>query len=121
VPTIDEILVASRLEPDPEWVDGLETRLFPPARRAPQRRRFALAFVGGLASVALALSLVRDAGPVDAEDSCRYVSVTRVERVPFVVSDAAGRPAITYRDRSVTRRELRCVPPPAAGGQERAR
>ncbi|MBE2314498.1 hypothetical protein DVA67_000810 [Solirubrobacter sp. CPCC 204708] len=119
MPTIEAILEASRPEPEPEFVEALEARLFTPRRRS--RHRFTLAFAGGLAATALAVSLVRDSAPVDADDPCRYVPVTRTERVPFVVRSASGEPRITYRDRSVTRRVLRCAPPRGADAAERAR
>lgn len=124
------ILRASRPEPEPGWQDGLERRLLamsapgrrsartPPLARLRSRPRTPWlvggATAAGLASFALLLGLA-GAGPlssekdsaVEADDSCRYVSVQRVQRVPRLVI-RSGEPVIRYDRKLVQRRVKRC-------------
>ena len=108
---VEQLLRASRPEPDPGFVHSLESRLFP--AREPQRRHRPLlagaALAGALACAALGLSLA-GVGPlgggddgVQADSNCRFVTVTRVEKVPRVVD---GR--LELRDQPVQRRVKRC-------------
>ena len=116
---VERLLRRSAPAPDRAFVGRLENRLFR-ARPAPAARRswrpaFAAAgLAGGLASVALVLGLA-GAGPlgegddaVKARDDCRYVTVTRTERVPAVVEDARGEPTVRFRKRRVERQVRRC-------------
>jgi hypothetical protein len=116
---VEAILWASRPEPDPAWVEGLERRLLTPrsARRlANLRPRLGLSFAlaGGLAVVAVTLSLagvgplVRQSDSVDARDDCQVVTIPAIERVPLLVRDPDGAARLIYRDRRVTRRVTRC-------------
>ena len=93
---VEAILLASRPEPDPIWVEGLERRLLTRPRLVRSRLRVArlsFALAGGLAAVALTLSLagvgplVRRSDSVDARDDCRVVTVPQTERVPVLVRD----------------------------------
>lgn len=115
---VEEWLRASRPEPSPAFVRGLEERLLPRERRAPRPSRRPL-FAGmaaalGTAGVVLVLALA-GAGPftqggddVNAKDNCRFVPVTRVESVPRIVEHAGGPPTIRYRKQTVHRRVRRC-------------
>jgi hypothetical protein len=126
------ILRASRPEPEPSWQDGLERRLLamsalegrsapkrtPPLARLASRARTPWlvggAAAAGLACLALLLGLA-GAGPlssekdsaVEADDSCRYVSVRRVQRVPRLVI-RSGESVIRYDRKLVQRRVKRC-------------
>ena len=111
---VEAILRASRPEPDPVWVEGLERQLLKPRRSARSRFTFGFALAGGLAAVAMAFSLVgvgpllRGSDAVDAREDCRVVVVAGIERVPVLVRDATGAPGVIYRDQTVTRRVTRC-------------
>jgi hypothetical protein len=111
---VEAILRASRPEPDPVWVEGLERRLLKPRRSTRSRLQFGLALAGGLAAVAMTFSLagvgplLRGSDAVDAREDCHVVVVAGIQRVPVVVRDASGAPGIIYRDQTVTRRVTRC-------------
>jgi hypothetical protein len=109
----------SRPIPDPLFVEALEQRLLPKRRREPRRARRPLlmgsAAVAATAAAALVLSLA-GAGPlapggekpVQAGDDCRYVTVTRPDRVPVIVTGSDGEPKVVFRERRVERRVKRC-------------
>ena len=107
---VEQVLRASRPEPDPGFVSELEARLFPAP--APKRHRpllAGIALAGGLACAALALSLA-GVGPlgggdegVQADSNCKFVTVTRVEKTPTVVDGQ-----LKLRDQPVQRRIKRC-------------
>ncbi|HYZ81820.1 MAG TPA: hypothetical protein VE571_11145 [Solirubrobacteraceae bacterium] len=108
---IEQVLIASRPEPDPRFVDSLESRLLPAP--VPERRHrpllAAATLVAALACAALGLSLA-GVGPlgggndgVRADSGCRFVTVTRVEKVPTVVNGQ-----LELRDQPVQRRVKRC-------------
>jgi hypothetical protein len=111
-------LCASRPAPDRGWIRKEERRLFHIDSRqhwAFPQVRVAAAFVLAVAATVLLLSLA-GVGPlggaareaVQADDNCRYVTVTRIERTPAVVEGADGTPSIVYRDERVSRRVKRC-------------
>lgn len=114
-PELDALLQRSRPEPEGAWVHATGERLFAPR---PTRSRLTLrlgtAFAVGLAALALILSLagvgpLADSNaPVQARDGCRDVTVTRVERVPSVVTTPDGETKIVYSRKTVRRTVRRC-------------
>ena len=120
-PELDALLRAHRPRPDADWVRATQQRLLPPPKpsRMPVLRwpapplRLGAAFATGLAGLMLALSLagvgpLADQNqPVQADDECRTIEVTRTERVPRIVT-VAGEPRIVYRPGLVQRYERRC-------------
>lgn len=120
-PAIDALLRARRPKPDPAWVAAAEDRLF----ATPERRRWfawrpapalrlGAAFALGLTLLLLTFSLIGvgpfggSSEPVVADDDCRTVRVTRVERVPRLVEQPGAEPRIVYERRPVERLERRC-------------
>jgi hypothetical protein len=108
---VEQLLRTSRPEPDPGFVRSLEGQLFP-AHTQERRQRPLLAaavLASALAAAALGLSLA-GVGPlggggdgVQADSNCRFVSVTRVEKVPTLVDGQ-----LKLRDQRVQRRVKRC-------------
>jgi hypothetical protein len=114
-PELEARLRTARPQPDPAWVRTTGERLFP--ERAPRRLpalRLGTAFAGGLASLVTVLSLAGvgplagSSGPVQAQDRCRQVAVTRVQRVPRLVTTAGGAKRVVYTRRPVHRMVKRC-------------
>jgi hypothetical protein len=114
------LLRASRPAPGEPFRAQLERELFEPRRRGfawPALPRPALAgaaLAAALAVLLLALGLIGSSplsedDRVRAKDNCRQVTITRVERVPQVVTDAAGETRITYRAEPVRRVITRCT------------
>ncbi len=113
---VEELLRGSRPEPRPQFREQLARELFA-AAPAPKLRRPLLvagATVTAMAAGVLALSLA-GAGPlagsdggVEATTTCRDVTVTRRERVPYVVRSATGRTRIAYRYERKPRQVRRC-------------
>src|SRR4051812_13779309 len=108
---VEQLLRASTPEPDPGFVDSLESRLLPAP--APQRRHrpllAAAAVVAGLACAALGLSLA-GVGPlgggndgVQADSNCKFVTVTRHEQTPVLVNGQ-----LQFRTQPVKRQVRRC-------------
>lgn len=119
-PHIDALLRAARPTPDPIWVREAQRELFPHRRRFALRLRpvgamgFATALAVALAALLLGLSL-GGVGPlgsgdhaVQAKDRCQTVDVTRIERVPSIVTTAHGKVRVAYTRKPVLRRERRC-------------
>ena len=116
---IEELLRLSRPEPSATYAARAERELFPePPVRRPWLRlpavRIGSALVAGLATVLLVLSLA-GAGPlgskddaVHAKERCRSIVVTRVERVPTIVTDANGTSHVRYRKKPARRTVRRC-------------
>lgn len=116
---VEELLRASRPSPDPEFVGSLERRLFPRHTRArrPARRPLLVgaAATAAMACAALVAGLV-GGGPLalngqqssKANDSCRFVTVQRQERVPVIVTSRTGVQKLEFRLRPVERRVKRC-------------
>jgi hypothetical protein len=109
---VEQILRASRPEPDPDYVESLELRLLRPARRErrPARPLFAgAALAGALASAVLALSLA-GVGPLGggsdgahAGSDCKFVTVAKREKAPVLVQGQ-----LVLREHTVYRRIKRC-------------
>jgi hypothetical protein len=114
---VDERLRASRPAPDPTFVYRLEQRLFPlrHERESIPLRFAAPAAALGLAGLALLFGLA-GSGPLglDGDDSpraepqCRFVTVTRRERVPVIARSREGEVTIRYRHERVRRAVRRC-------------
>jgi len=118
-PELDALLRERRSRPDAGWVAATERRLLPERRprfawRPAPALRMGAALAITLAAIMFALSLF-GSGPlggsnseVKAEDECRMVPVTRIERVPAVVEGSDGEPRIVYRRERVERLVQRC-------------
>ena len=113
-PEMDALLRRARPEPDGAWVHATGERLFAPRRTSRPVWRLGAAFAGGLAAFATVLSLA-GVGPlaggdqtVNAKDDCRAVTVTRVQRVPSLVTKPSGGVRITYTRKPVQVSERRC-------------
>jgi hypothetical protein len=109
---VEQLLRASRPEPDTGFVRSLEARLF--ARPERERRHRPLlagvALAGALACAALGLSLA-GVGPlgggdnsVEAGSHCKFVTVTRHEQVPTVTQSGN----LVLQTQPVQRRVKRC-------------
>ena len=115
---VDASLRRSFPAPEPAWIEGLEQRLLPAARRkaAPWRLpqvRLGAALAAGFAALLIVLALA-GVGPlggnssdVRAKDDCTLVRVSRVERVPVIVKGPSG-DSVVYRRQMVHRWERRC-------------
>ena len=117
---MEELLRRSRPEARPGFSEELADQLFAAGRprrdrsRLPRPLLVAAATVAAMAAGVLALSLA-GAGPlagsdggVEATTNCRTVTVTRRERVPYVVRSADGRTRIAYRYARKQRQVRRC-------------
>ena len=109
----EALLRGSRPEPRPGFREELEAELFP-ARRRPRPLLVAAATAAAMAAGVLAISLA-GAGPladsdggVEATTNCRTVTVTRRERVPYVVRSRDGRTRIAFRHERRQRQVRRC-------------
>jgi hypothetical protein len=114
---IEQLLKESRPTPDAVWRGELRRDLTR-GRRSwrhlnVSRLRLSAAAAALLAAAALVASLA-GAGPlasqdesVQAKQDCRFVTVTRTERVPRVVT-TDGEPRVVYSDEVRTRRVKRC-------------
>ena len=117
-PELDALLRDRRPHADGRWVAATERELFPQQKswfawRPAPALRMGAALAVVLAALLLAMSLfgsspLSDSEPVKADDNCRTVKVTRVERVPIATVDADGEPKIEYRRQSVERFVERC-------------
>jgi hypothetical protein len=114
-PELEALLERARPRPDPAFVRATEARLLPQRRsRRMPALRVGAAVAGGFAALAFGLSLagvgpLGDGDPaVRAQDNCRNVTVTKVERVPRLVVAEDGTPRIVYSRKPVTRVERRC-------------
>ena len=113
---VETLLRASRPVPRPAFEAELERRLFPGATRPARGRRpllagaaavTALAALFGVLGLAGSGPLSGDDDAVRAGDDCRFVNVTRRERVPEVVRRPDGEFEIrfkTERKKAVVRR-----------------
>ena len=110
---VEQILRASRPEPDPDYVRSLERRLIgePRRERRPARPLFAgAALSGAVAAAVLALSLA-GVGPLGgggsngahAGSDCRFVTVAKREKAPVLVQGQ-----LVLREHTVQRRIKRC-------------
>lgn len=115
-PDLDALLQRRRPEPDPAWVRTTGERLFAPRRSwlPSPALRLGSALAGGLATLALVLSLV-GAGPlgggdpaVEAKQDCHTVMVTRTVRKPSIVTDRHGVLRVVYTRKPVRRPVRRC-------------
>ena len=109
---VEQVLRASRPEPDADFVRSLESGLFERPEPSPRRRPLlaGVALAGGLACSALALSLA-GVGPLGGNDhpaqagsDCRFVTVTRMEQVPTVTDKGV----FSIDKQPVQRRVKRC-------------
>jgi ferric-dicitrate binding protein FerR (iron transport regulator) len=109
---VEQLLRASRPEPDAGFVRSLESRLFGRPERSERRRPLlaGVALAGGLACAALALSLA-GVGPLGGNDHsvqagsrCKFVTVTRMEQVPTVTDKGV----FAIDEQPVQRRVKRC-------------
>jgi hypothetical protein len=109
---VEQLLRASRPEPDAGFVRSLESRLFEPPEPSPRRRPLlaGAALAGGLACAVLVLSLA-GVGPLGGSDhpaqagsDCKFVTVTRMEQVPTVTDNGV----FSIDKRPVERRVKRC-------------
>ncbi len=113
---LDALLQRCRPAANPSWVATTERRLLPIELeergwwRAPQVRVGAAAAFA-LAAVLLVLTLAGalDGGSEDvrAKGNCEQVLVSRVERVPVIVT-SNGQSRVVYRQQRVRRFEQRC-------------
>src|SRR5688572_8846596 len=116
----ERLLRAAEPAPSSDFVRTLEARLHDTGRRPAWLGRSVPVLAGGalaamIATVGLGISLAgvgpfsSDAGNrVEADDRCPTVKVTRIERVPTVVTNADGRITVERRAQRVTRHVKRC-------------
>jgi hypothetical protein len=117
---VEQLLRRSVPPPGRDFKTGLERRLFGAPRTAAAHRTWRPAFAGaalagGFAAAAVALSLAgvgplagSNGGGASATTHCAYVTGRHVEKVPRIVTDAAGNPKIRYERRVVTAPVRRC-------------
>ena len=117
---VEVLLRNSRPELRADFHEELEEKLFPaprPSRWIPRLPRpvvVAAATTTAIAAGVLGLSLTgsgplsgSDAG-VEATTNCKFVTVTKRERVPYLARSAAGEPRIAYRYEQRRRQVKRC-------------
>ena len=117
---VEVLLRNSRPEARPGFKDELEEKLLPARRsvsrlpRLPRPIVVAAATTIAMAAGVLGLSLTgsgplggSDAG-VEATTNCRYVKVTKRERVPYLARSTDGEPRIAFRYERRQRQVKRC-------------
>lgn len=113
---LDALLRRARPQPEGAWVRTTGEQLFAgqTGRRSRPALKLGTVFAGGLAAFATALSLA-GVGPlatgdqtVDAQDNCRTVTVTKLQRVPSIMTTPSGEVRVTYTRRPVEISERRC-------------